>query len=113
MTCRRGSENPARVRSDGQLFSQSIGRANARRGRAGDYVDELRQKEKAGNDLSRNHPGRRGRGPDRSVTDFGTAKSALLKPEEGFTDLNLIRERGRDRQAGGSKAPSRARTMSI
>ena len=43
------TENFNAAWSDGQLFSQSIARGNARASVLGDYIDEIRQK--TGNDL--------------------------------------------------------------
>jgi hypothetical protein len=73
--------------SDGQLFSQSIARANARAAVLGDYIDEIRQK--TGNDLTKEFIPDAAGGGQTGVTDFDTANERVAKLKESYPDLDL------------------------
>lgn len=80
-------ENLHAAWSDGQLFSQSIARANARASVLGDYVDEIRQK--TGNDLSKEFIPDTAGGGSTGVTDFDTANARVADLKTKFPDLDL------------------------
>jgi hypothetical protein len=80
-------ENLHAAWSDGQLFSQSIARANARAAVLGDYIDEIRQK--TGNDLSKEFIPDVAGGGQTGVTDFDTANERVAKLKQDYPDLDL------------------------
>lgn len=81
------SENFNAAWSDGQLFSQSIGRANARAAALHDYLDEIRQK--TGNDLTKEFIPDVAGGGRTGVTNFDEANERVAKLKENFPDLDL------------------------
>jgi hypothetical protein len=80
-------ENLRAAWSDGQLFSQSIARSNARAAVLGDYVDEIRQK--TGNDLSKEFIPDVAGGGQTGVTDFTQANERVAKLKQDYPDLDL------------------------
>jgi hypothetical protein len=80
-------ENLRAAWSDGQLFSQSIARSNARSAVLGDYIDEIRQK--TGNDLSKEFTPDVAGGGQTGVTDFDAANERVAKLKESYPDLDL------------------------
>jgi hypothetical protein len=68
--------------SDGQLFSQSIARGNARSAVIGDYVNEIRQK--TGQDLTKDYNPEGG-----GVLDYTTANERVAKMKQDYPDLDL------------------------
>ena len=80
-------ENLHAAWSDGQLFSQSISRANARAAVLHDYVDEIRAK--TGNDLSKEFIPDVAGGGQTGVTDFTQANDRVAKLKADHPDLDL------------------------
>jgi hypothetical protein len=81
------SENFNAAWSDGQLFSQSIARSNARAGVLSDYIDEIRQK--TGNDLTKEFIPDVAGGASTGVTDFDTANARVAKLKESYPELDI------------------------
>jgi hypothetical protein len=72
---------------DGQLFSQSIARQNARASVLGDYVDEIRAK--TGNDLSKEFIPDVAGGGQTGVTNFTQANERVARLKADYPDLDL------------------------
>lgn len=81
------TENFNAAWSDGQLFSQSIARSNARSAVLGDYLDEIRQK--TGNDLSKEFIPDVAGGGQTGVTDFDQANERVAKLKASYPELDL------------------------
>jgi hypothetical protein len=81
------SENFHAAWSDGQLFSQSIARANARAAVLDDYLSEIKQK--TGNDLSNEFIPDIAGGGQTGVTDFDTANERVAKLKASYPELDL------------------------
>lgn len=75
-------ENFSAAWSDGQLFSQSIARSNARSAVVSDYINEIRQK--TGQDLTKDYNPEGG-----GTLDYTTANERVAKMKESYPDLDL------------------------
>jgi hypothetical protein len=81
------TENLRASWADGQMFSQSIARSNARAAVLGDYLDEIRQK--TGNDLSKEFIPDVAGGGQTGVTDFDTANERVARLKAQYPELDL------------------------
>lgn len=80
-------ENFSAAWSDGQMFSQSMARFNARGAVLNDYLDEIRQK--TGNDLSKEvDPFASGEGQSVDA-DFARANERVARLKQDYPDLDL------------------------